>query len=823
MGERETRTTLEIPNGNFENGEAGWTIDKSRGECEVTSTHAASGKRSLRVFTTADLHGAKIEGPKVPCTGPGLVELYGKVLGFSGRLLGLWVREYDAAGMLLPSSQNNWGELGDTGGKWQEWLLTKQIVLDSKTVALQVFLMAYPTEHETIEVYLDDLRFERVEPPIPPYASQYKIRPDETAKLTAADVVGPDGVVYPDWTQVGVPGGIPDVAVAARLENYGVKPGDDITDALDRACREVGQKGGGAVKIGEGTFRLGRTVTIEHNGIVIRGAGRDKTRLVYDNPVGQPGKEIGFCWPKPSEPAGPDTVVEAHVYHSNIKHFRMLLNGREVPGVYSKLPYRNERLVTGEVLLELAGGPGEATLRVEAEYEDGHKDADERQLLLTRESQPVKAAASIGALLFFQGGGIEEREYTLARDGKRGDSVLEFEDASGLKVGDKIDLHAPGTQRFLEMTQHLSGGADWHRVHFLQIVKLEGNHATVNQPLRIDFPREDGTYARRLVPVERCGVEDLAIEHLSRLSVNSIDFDWAWTGWVRNVRVVNSGSCAAHGYRSKWLEFRGNEFDGAWNFDGGQAYGGFSSSQDCLYENNVVKGHRHAPVVQYGAMGNVFRNSVFDGSDLQWHAGWSTENLFENCVIRSRYGGGSYGNCAYATGSDDPGHGPNGPRNVVYNCDFTSTGGGVVLDGVNERWIFIHNRIAPEKGAGFVLRCGSFDHLIRGNTVVVKEDTEPLLQLRTPDCVGIELIDNTLIGGNGKLIGGNGKLTEGAAQPAMERGNHVLPALSAGEALPPRPVPAIPSIYAWQNRGQDGCADNEELAAGSDTSKTNTP
>jgi hypothetical protein len=41
-----------------------------------------------------------------------------------------------------------------------------------------------------------------------PWPPQYKIRPDQTDRLTAADVVGPDGIVYPNWTRCGVQGGM---------------------------------------------------------------------------------------------------------------------------------------------------------------------------------------------------------------------------------------------------------------------------------------------------------------------------------------------------------------------------------------------------------------------------------------------------------------------------------------------------------------------------------------------------------------------------------------------------------------------------------------
>jgi len=60
--------------------------------------------------------------------------------------------------------------------------------------------------------------------PCPP---QYKLKPEETQRLTPADVVGPDGVVYPNWTRCGVQGGIPEVKVFDRIENYGAKADDD--------------------------------------------------------------------------------------------------------------------------------------------------------------------------------------------------------------------------------------------------------------------------------------------------------------------------------------------------------------------------------------------------------------------------------------------------------------------------------------------------------------------------------------------------------------------------------------------------------------------
>ena len=61
-----------------------------------------------------------------------------------------------------------------------------------------------------------------------------------------------------------------------------------------------------------------------------------------------------------------------------------------------------------------------------------------------------------------------------------------------------------------------------------------------------------------------------------------------------------------------------------------------------------------------------------------------------------------------------------------------------------------------------------------------------MVQLATPDCVGVEITDN-------RIYGSNGKLTGGAARPLVDKDNQFFPAGAA-----PRPQPAVPSIFAWQ-------------------------
>lgn len=677
VGAEEKEEKIPVPNGSFDEGEAQWFFSRERGaQTRATAEYCFTPPGALRIHADKDKgFGARVDSTFIPVKGPGLLELRARVCAFSGRLIGMWVSQYDAERKILP--QENWGEVGGPAGKWST--LVREVLLDEKAAFLQIRFLPYPADGEVIDMFFDDFELVRVPVRIPPWPGQYKLKPGDAHRLTAADVVGPDGVVYPNWTQVGVQGGIPDVPVRIRLSDLGAKPDTDIADLLDQACQRVGANGGGAVLIDAGRYLLARPVVVRHSGVVIRGSGRDRTRLIFNYAVGTPDHDIAFAWPAEGGIVGPDTRVEAHAYHRTLKRFTLFRDGRKVQSQVMDGAWSYAMNVSGADLLH-AGGPGAATLRADAEYQDGRNVSTERHVRLTEEAQPVKELPRMRAALLFAGGGLEGLDFALAADGMRGDTSLLFMDAGDLQAGQRLELHAPGTMRFKRMTQHLAGGDDWKRIGFYEIRARAGHRVTLNQPLRIDFPAVDGTYARRLGVIERCGVEDLTIEHTCRLPVHSVMFDWGWNSWLRNLRVVRSGANGAYAERSKWIEIRDCELDGAWNNDGGQAYAGFTSCADSLFENCTVRKYRHGPVVQYGAMGNVFRNSVFEGSDLQWHAGWSTENLFENCTVHSYKGSGSYGYGAYATGSGDVDHGPNGPRNVVYNCDITSELDGVKLE-----------------------------------------------------------------------------------------------------------------------------------------------
>jgi len=242
---------------------------------------------------------------------------------------------------------------------------------------------------------------------------------------------------------------------------------------------------------------------------------------------------------------------------------------------------------------------------------------------------------------------------------------------------------------------------------------------------------------------------------------------------------------------AKWCEIRDCTFDDAWfKGGGGTAYTGWDRCWDCLMENVETFKMRHAPLFQWAASGCVIRKSVFHESDAQWHAGWTNENLIEQCIVESVQGNGGYGYGAWASPPEDAAHGPNGPRNVVYNCDIRSQKAGLWMGGMNDNWLILHNRFTVDSGPGVFAKATSFDHIIRGNVFVLKDGKSPMIQLAAADCIGVEAVGNSLYGGNGSFVSGR-------AQPAVSEENRAFPLSPAS-----RPQPKVPSIYEWQREHQ---------------------
>ena len=622
---------------------------------------------------------------------------------------------------------------------------------------------------------------------VPPWKGQYKIKPSETERLTAADVVGPDGIVYPNWTRCGVQGGIPQVTNTVRIEDFGGRAddGQDDSAALDRACRSVGEKGGGAVLLGGGTYHLDRPVTIRHNGVVIRGRGAQKTRVIFRYAL--PSNGVAFYGLTAGDRIGKATPITLHCRPAGLETMEIQADNRVIHQ-WTRSKHSGNTFATGTSGKAVVGRlpDGQHTLRGIARYKDGTLLKGELPVVLDAKYNDTRQVAQWQAAILFTGPGYTGQPMKLTQDGRRGDRTLIVESVADVAPGDCIYLEAPATDRWKQLTRNACLWGRYRQYEF-QVEKVEGNMITVSQPLRIDFPVIDGSYVRKTVPIQRCGVEDLYIEQTEDLWITSVLFSHAWNCWARGVTVKKCGRFPVYGDNAKWCEIRECVFDDAWfKGGGGTAYSGWQGCWDCLMENVETFKLRHAPLFQWAASGNVIRKGLFHDSDAQWHAGWTHENLMEECVVESVKGNGGYGFGMWASPPEDSAHGPNGPRNVVYNCDIRSPKTGLWMGGMNENWLILYNRFRVEQGNGVYAKTASFDHIIRGNTFVLKDPKASMVHLLTADCTGVEILGNQFYGGNGKISSGN-------AVPLIVEQNRVSPLADA-----PRPRPPVPSIYQWQ-------------------------
>jgi len=585
-----------------------------------------------------------------------------------------------------------------------------------------------------------------------------------------------------------VQGGIPTVDVVARIEDFGGRADDDRDDApaLQAACDAAGRTGG-AVLLGEGTYYLDRPVTVRQDNIVIRGLGPARTRLIFRYAI--PKEGVAFFCPAANARVGPETRIELHARPAGLAQMTLTI-GDAVIGTWTRGQHsgnsfsyaRHGRDIPRQV------PDGTHTLKGVAKYQDGSERVVEIPILLDRRFKDTQPVPDSRAVITFAGRGTVGERLLLERDGKRGDTELHLQSTQGLQAGDCLFIDGPATERWKKLTQN---ACQWgfYRNYQVAVTGVKDRSITLEQPLRIEFPIVDGSYVQKVHPIQRCGVEDLYLEQTENLWITSVLFAHAWNCWARGVTVKKCGRFPIYGASAKWCEIRGCIFDDAWfKGGGGTAYTGWDHCWDCLMENVETFKMRHAPCFQWATSGCVIRKSVFHGSDAQWHAGWTNENLIEQCLVESVQGNGGYGYGMWASPPEDAAHGPNGPRNVVYNCDIRSTKAGLWMGGMNENWLILHNRFVVDSGPGVSAKTFSFDHIIRGNVFVLKDGKSAMIHLATADCIGVEALGNTLYGGNGRLVSGPGTLLS-------SEGNQTLPLSD-----PPRPQPRIPSIYEWQQQ-----------------------
>jgi hypothetical protein len=767
-------------NFDFEKGLEGWDTEGDGEMSKAVPEAAKNGKLGLRITDDNPKSGSSLASPKFPVI-PGKeyrVRCQARMSGGGGGI-GLYLQFFDAEGKQIEQNPPEMAGLPSvTTWKQVDYGAYAPVNAASWRIWFHSYNAAKVTE-DVDDVVMYEADGSATNRPWPP---QYRIRSEEKARLTAADLVGPDGIVYPDFRRAGVPGGIPELPVKVDLTGK-ISPNSDISAILEREADALGRSGGGVLYIPAGTYRLENDVLITNHRVVLRGAGTNKTRLLFTYAV--PRGVVKFYRLKPAEAFN---VIEIHADPKDLKALIVEADGKEVGRKNWQVHWGNTySMRVGRSSVFAKVGAGKRTITGKAVYANGETVKADIELMVSPDpvEPPTILPSQSGAISF--AGTVEGERFGLSKDGLRGEMEVTLSNASSFKAGDRFELTGPATPRWNELIKNACAWGSY-RVNQYEVLSVSGNTLKLGQPLRLEFPLVDGSYVRKIRPVLGGGVEDLYLEQTENLWINTVSFSRTWGTWARRVHVRMAGKNPVYLLDSKFGEIRDCVFDDAWyKGGGGTAYAGVEVSYDCLLDGLVTFGYRHAPDFNWACSGNVVRRGRFISSDAQWHSGWCNENLFEDCVIQPDGKDGDYGFGFFSTAPEDDAHGPIGPRNVVYNCDFKSPKDGGILSGMNEGWLLLHNRFVVEKGVGLSMRLSSFDHIIKGNVFVFPNGAEQAILIKDPSCVGNEVVSNRAYGAKA-MVGGRGKAEK-------ESGNEVFPYQDA-----PRPKPAVPSIYEWQRK-----------------------
>ncbi len=556
------------------------------------------------------------------------------------------------------------------------------------------------------------------------WTSQYKIRPWETSKLTDADVVGPDGIVYPNLTGVGIPGGIPAINPASppagyTLYNvtsatYGADGTDDINDdqavadALADALANAASGGKSILYFPAGTYYLTAPLIINKNNVVV--AGDSKTTTILKLGEGSTSTDALFTFTREDGTASDFTPWG---------------------GTYL---YATSNIARGSNTVVL-------------------------------DKDPATNGYAVGTWIRIV--------------------------ATSANAGSTMRTRYSKPEVFIDYTDPLY---HFGRYFIAKITAIDSANKTItlDRSFPHDYFTDESPQLRKGGMLEYSGVQDLKVETLSSaVTVNVLKFTQTANCWVKGLHVYKPKNHPIILDSFVRSEIRDTHFDGTWASinSGSNAYLP-PGTMDSLMDNCQANDLRHMGILQH-AMRTVIRNCSFTGEHIQspqLHGRFPLDNLIETTTFEFNT---PRGKTFWASDfSSTLRHGPNGPRNVLYNCYFGSGAASAQFGGATENTILVYNKILKnnddERFPTFWVTDRSFDTIIRGN-VFQALTSNPLINMEDPTCTGWDVSDNPFYGTNRALWAGD-------SDPTLDSNNRFYPATDT----PTNTTPEVTSLYQWQ-------------------------
>ncbi len=285
-------------------------------------------------------------------------------------------------------------------------------------------------------------------------------------------------------------------------------------------------------------------------------------------------------------------------------------------------------------------GAGRTVLFIDRKLEDLRPNMGQ-----TTGGRPTSNYSWSGGFLWVKGRIADPRLATIESEARRGERVVEVDDAAALEPGMRVTVRqeddAGGS-----LLSHLYSDepGDVSKITrpvrpemLARIESIKGRRVTLDRPLRIDVRTSWSPALHAFEPsVEEVGIENLAIEfppepyegHFTERGMNGIAMNGVADCWVRNVRISNSDSGV---YLSGvCCTMKGVVLDSKREpKHGDTGHHGITVGKDCLVENFIFEtSFIHDVTVSNLGAGNVIKNGRGPDLSFDHHKRAPHDNLF---------------------------------------------------------------------------------------------------------------------------------------------------------------------------------------------------
>ena len=453
----------------------------------------------------------------------------------------------------------------------------------------------------------------------------------------------------PDFSRVGYHYGetpLPTVPVAAEISpasvaaNLAVNGGAyaDTTAYIQSVIDRVGQNGGGAVLLKNGTYNIGSTLFIDRSNVVLRGESEEGTII---KAVGRQPRAVIFM----------GTTVAAGEGDIDV-------NGREIGYSEKQLsdPVTDEYYTT-RILMPSSTGwiRGRGTMISEDYVPLGrlYVEVDDASLFSVGDLIEIFRPATLPWISAIHMDKIADVGRTVQWSERMTDLDLKYVRKVTSIRGNRVYFDSPLVMALdRQYTDSYVYKVSWNMTRETGVEYL-----TIDSEYDPSLVQGPSSYFELMEPVDEMhawyGVCIASCEH----------------SWVRNVTTRHMAVSAVCARRGMYITVKDcKSYDPASYVSGGRRYAFYIvGGQMCLFSGCVCEHDRHAYVTSATEGPNVFYDckATTNYNDLGPHHNWSTGMLYDNVYtdgwlyVRDR-------------GKSGDGHGWAGANHVFWNCDVAN-------------------------------------------------------------------------------------------------------------------------------------------------------